>query len=108
MRGVYLRRRDALLDGLAEHCAGRLAVHNADAGLHVATLLGEGADDTAVVARMAARELTASPLSTCYVGARRRSGLLLGFGGADERRIAAATRTLGEILRAHTPARRPA
>ncbi|HEX9952308.1 MAG TPA: PLP-dependent aminotransferase family protein, partial [Rubricoccaceae bacterium] len=33
MRGVYLRRRAALLDGLERHCAGRLAVYNADAGL---------------------------------------------------------------------------
>jgi hypothetical protein len=40
------------------------------------------------------------PLSTCYVGGARRSGLLLGFGGFDERTLVAATRTLGEVLRA--------
>jgi GntR family transcriptional regulator/MocR family aminotransferase len=100
MRAVYPRRRQALLDGLVRDCAGVLAVLNADAGLHVATLLPDGVDDVEVVRRMAARGLTATALSTCYVGAAGRSGLLLGFGGSDERTLAAATRVLGEVLRA--------
>ncbi len=98
-RGVYLRRRQALLDGLARHCGGVLAVHNADAGLHVATLLPEGVDDVEVVRRMTERGLTATALSTCYAGDARRSGLLLGFGGSDEGALEAATRVLGEVLR---------
>jgi GntR family transcriptional regulator/MocR family aminotransferase len=98
MRTLYLARREALLDGLASHCDGRLTVLNADAGIHVSTQLPPGCDDSDVVRRMAARGLTASPLSSCYVGPKRRSGLLLGFGGWDERRIGAATRALGEIL----------
>jgi GntR family transcriptional regulator/MocR family aminotransferase len=99
MRTIYMGRREALLAGLARHCDGRLTVHNADAGLHVATLLPTGVDDVAVVERMIARGLTATALSTCYAGSVRRSGLLLGFGGWSERRIADATGTLGEILR---------
>lgn len=100
MRAAYLKRRDALLGGLARHCGDRLAVLNADAGLHVATLLADGLDDRDVVRRMAQRGLTATPLSTCYAGGAGRSGLLLGFGGWDERRLAEATRVLGEILSA--------
>jgi GntR family transcriptional regulator / MocR family aminotransferase len=99
MRGVYLNRRDALLTGLARHCGGRLTVHNADAGLHVTVLLAAGIDDGDVVRRMAARGLTATSLSTCYAGAARRSGLLLGFGGSTERELLEATRILGEVLR---------
>ena len=83
MRGVYLSRRDALLAGLARHCGDRVSVHNADAGLHVAVLLAGGLDDRDVVRRMAARGLTATPLSSCYAGTAGRSGLLLGFGGFD-------------------------
>ncbi len=100
MRGVYLHRREALLDGLAEHCADALGVHNADAGLHVATMLPDGVDDVDVVRRLAAHRLTASALSTCYLGRERRSGLLLGFGGFTESQLAQATRTLGQVLRA--------
>ncbi len=99
MRGVYLRRRDALLAGLARHCGDRLTVHNADAGLHVAVLLADGLDDRDVVRRMAARGLTATALSVCYAGTARRSGLLLGFGGSTERRLLEATGVLGEVLR---------
>jgi GntR family transcriptional regulator/MocR family aminotransferase len=99
MRGIYLARRDALLAGLGRHCAGLLAVHNADAGLHVPTLLPAGTDDVEVSARLAARGITASPLSTCYLGPARRPGLLLGFGGYDEPTLLAATRTMGEALR---------
>ncbi|MGF6230735.1 GntR family transcriptional regulator/MocR family aminotransferase [Inquilinus ginsengisoli] len=100
MRGVYQARRAALLDGLARHCGDRLVLHNADAGLHVAVLLPDGRDDTELVRRMGERGLTATALSTCYAGPARRSGLLLGFGGSDERRLLEATRVLGEVLRA--------
>ena len=54
MRTVYARRRDALLAGLAEHCAGTLAVLNADAGLHISTRLPPGVDDVATIARLRA------------------------------------------------------
>jgi GntR family transcriptional regulator/MocR family aminotransferase len=107
MRGVYQARRAALLDGLAQHCGDRLVVHNADAGLHVAVLLPDGLDDTDLVRQMGERGLTATALSTCYAGAVRRNGLLLGFGGSDERSLQDATRVLGEILRAQPSLRNP-
>jgi GntR family transcriptional regulator / MocR family aminotransferase len=99
MRGLYLERRNALLAGLARHCDGMLQVANADAGLHVAALLPKGMDDVDLVRRMAQRGLAALPLSACYAGRRRRSGLLLGFGGSTPRRLAEATRVLGDMLR---------
>lgn len=98
MRALYRARRDALLTGLARHCGERLTVLNADAGLHMAVLLADGLSDGQVVRRMADRGLTATPLSTCYAGGERRSGLLLGFGGSTERRLLEATRVLGQVL----------
>ena len=99
MRPLYAARRAALLAGLERHCRGLLTVHNSDAGLHMATLLRAGLDDVTVVRRMTERGLTATALSTCYTGSRRRSGLLLGFGGWDARRIGDATGALGRIVR---------
>jgi GntR family transcriptional regulator/MocR family aminotransferase len=99
MRTYYASRRAALLAGLERHCSELLTVHNADAGLHVATLLPTGIDDGDVVRRMAERNITATALSTCYADAGKRSGLLLGFGGWSERRIGDATAVLGEVLR---------
>jgi GntR family transcriptional regulator/MocR family aminotransferase len=99
MRGVYLARRNVLLDALATHCSGQLTIHNADAGLHVTALLDPDAPDVEVVRRMADRGLTATPLSSCYAGAQHRNGLLLGFGGSTERRLAEAAKVLGDVLR---------
>jgi GntR family transcriptional regulator/MocR family aminotransferase len=100
MRGIYLRRREAMLEGLARHCADVLTVVNADAGLHIPTMLSNGQRDTSVLQRMTARGLTGVVLSKCYIGPASRNGLLLGFGGFDERTLLAATRTLGQVLRA--------
>jgi GntR family transcriptional regulator / MocR family aminotransferase len=97
MRALYEKRRDALVRGLREH-AGGLMPHNSDAGLHVSAFLPKGVDDHAVVAEAARRGVEATALSTCYFGEHPRTGLVLGFGGASERRILAACRTLGEVL----------
>ena len=48
---------------------------------------------------MMRKGLTATALSSCYLGRPRETGLLLGFGGADPGTLVAATRTLGELLR---------
>jgi GntR family transcriptional regulator/MocR family aminotransferase len=98
MRDIYRRRRDALLAGLARHCAGKVTVHNADAGLHVPVWLPAGVSDLEVAQRLERRGLAAAALSTCYGGTSPRSGLLLGFGGADERTLDRATRILGDVL----------
>jgi GntR family transcriptional regulator/MocR family aminotransferase len=99
MRAAYARRREALLEGIAAHCGDLLDVFNADAGLHATTLLS-GLSDAEALRRMEVHGLTASTLSTCYLGADRREGLLLGFGGSGERELAEATRRLGQALRA--------
>ena len=99
MRGIYLQRRAALLHGLDRHCADILTVQNADAGLHVATTLPPATDDVAVVQCLAARGLSATALSSCYLGAEAQRGLLLGFGGSPEAQLVRATRMLGEVLR---------
>ena len=99
MRTLYKSRRDALLDGLEKFCADALTVHRAEAGLYLAAFLEEGHRDADVVERMKHASLWARALSSCYVSRPARQGLLLGFGGWDERRLLAATRTLGEVLR---------
>jgi GntR family transcriptional regulator/MocR family aminotransferase len=98
MRALYEKRRDALVRGLREHVEG-LTPHNSDAGLHVTTFLPKGLDDEIIVRELARRGVEATALSTCYVGENVKSGLVLGFGGASERRIIAACKTLGEVLR---------
>lgn len=97
MRAIYQARRDALITGLQHH-APMLTPHNSDAGLHVAAFLPEGVDDRALAAGPL-RALDVGPLSRCYSGRRPRPGLIIGYGGASERRIAVACRALGDALR---------
>ena len=113
MHAVYLERRHALLDGLARHCGDMLRVQNADGGLHVTVLLAEGIDDRRVVERLGEHGLVAMTLSDCFIGAPRRSGLLLGFGTSQGAKLFDATRVLGDVLRsvqrdAARPSRRAA
>lgn len=97
MRALYHARRDALLGALREF-APQLEPYNSDAGIHLTAFLPPGVDDLEVVAEAARRGLNATALSTCYAGQNPRHGLILGFGGASERRIRMAVRKLGEIL----------
>ncbi len=97
MRALYHARRDALVRGLAQH-APMLVPHNTDAGLHVSAFLPRDVDDVALANLAAEHGIDVTPLSTCYAGRGARSGFILGFGGASERRLTAACKTLGEVL----------
>ena len=99
MRGAYLERRNALLQGLERHCARFLTVHNADAGLHVAVTSSDDIDDVRLVNRLRRKGLGGLPLSTTYLGPQRRAGLLLGYGCATPQRLVDATHVLGDLLR---------
>lgn len=96
MRAIYAGRRDALVNALREHIG--LEPYNSDAGLHLSVFLPRGLDDRRVVQKALDRGVHATALSSCYVR-RPKNGLILGFGGADERRLVAAARKLGEIVR---------
>ena len=100
MRKLYQGRRDALVGAVRRELSDLVTVVGAEAGLHCAILLPPGVDDREVLRRAAAHGVTGSMLSSCYAGRRRRSGLILGFGGSDERRLREATATLAGVIRA--------
>ena len=100
MRKLYQGRRDALVGAVRRELGDLVTVVGADAGLHLSVLLPPGVDDREVLRRAAARGLTGSALSSCYAGRRRRSGLILGFGGSDERGLREAMATLASVIRA--------
>jgi GntR family transcriptional regulator/MocR family aminotransferase len=98
-RTLYLGRRNALVERLRARLGDLLTIHCADAGLHLTAFLPPGVDDREVLRLAAARGVTATALSTCYLGRRPRSGLILGFGGSDERRLGEAVETLRDVIR---------
>jgi GntR family transcriptional regulator/MocR family aminotransferase len=99
MRKLYLGRRNALVERIEARLGGLLTTCSADAGLHLAALLPRGVDDREVLHRAAARGVTGTALSSCYAGRRPQSGLVLGFGGSDERRIAGGVEVLRDVIR---------
>jgi GntR family transcriptional regulator/MocR family aminotransferase len=99
MRLLYLGRRNALVERLQARLGDLLTIHNADAGLHLSAFLPPGMDDREVLRRAARRGVTGTALSSCYAGRRTRSGLVLGFGGSDERQLRGAVDTLTDVIR---------
>jgi GntR family transcriptional regulator/MocR family aminotransferase len=98
MRSLYLSRRNALVESLQAHLENALIPYNTDAGLHLSAFLPTGVDDLEIVRSAAQRGISVGALSDCYAGRKAKSGLILGFGGADENLIDPAVRTLSKVI----------
>lgn len=99
MRNIYLERRNALLSGLVRNCGAALRVLNADGGLHVPVLFERTLDEEGLVWHLHQRGVSATTLSSCYLGPNRKQGLVLGFGAASPEALRDATKVLGDALR---------
>jgi GntR family transcriptional regulator/MocR family aminotransferase len=98
MRALYASRRCALIDACARDLPG-LRLGALDCGLNAVLALPPSIDDRAMSRRAAAEGLRVLPLSRYDPASRRRSnGLLLGYAGLPERRIAAAIGRLARVL----------
>ncbi|HKX10483.1 MAG TPA: PLP-dependent aminotransferase family protein, partial [Stellaceae bacterium] len=99
MRGLYARRRLALLDALEREAAGLLRASDApEAGLHLVAWLERPADDVAASQRALERRVYAAPLSTYYAGPERTRGFVLGFANTREDAARPAVRRLVEAI----------
>jgi GntR family transcriptional regulator/MocR family aminotransferase len=87
MRMLYMERRTALVEEIRKQMDGRLEVIGAEAGMHLVALLPKGASDVALAKKAAKSGISAMPLSSCYLKAPARGGLVLGYGGVDARQI---------------------
>jgi GntR family transcriptional regulator / MocR family aminotransferase len=101
-RLLYVGRQEALLAGLERHLARWLEGSPDSGGMHLiarpVAAIAPTFDDRAVAAAAARAGISVSPLSSCYVGRRRRHGLILGYAGTPERAIDAACATLARVL----------
>jgi len=104
MRSVHLVRRNALLAAVREHAPDVLTLGASDAGLRVVAFLRTQTDDTDVVRRALRRGLYPLALSHCYSGDDARHGLILGYGGSDERTLAGAVRKLVDVIQMRSAA----
>jgi GntR family transcriptional regulator / MocR family aminotransferase len=100
MRAIYHDRRNALVESLQKNLADTLTVLGGSAGLHITVTLNEPANDVAISAQAALQNLWLWPLSICYLGAARRQGFILGFGGIPVEEMPRAVGHLRKVLAA--------
>jgi GntR family transcriptional regulator / MocR family aminotransferase len=87
MRMLYMERRRALVKAIRLHVGHLLEVMGAEAGLHLVALLPRGINDVLVSRNAARKNISAIPLSSCYLRPPTRGGLILGYGGTNLRQI---------------------
>src|SRR6478672_4354988 len=99
MRGVYARRRSALIGALGRHAPG-VRLTGLAAGFHAVAHLPEGADEDAVVAQALRRSVGLygmAPFRAARVPAPPQ--LVVGFGLTGERAIEAGIAAVADLLR---------
>jgi GntR family transcriptional regulator / MocR family aminotransferase len=94
MRMLYAERRTALIKAIDLYMEGALEVIGAEAGMHLVALLPPGSDDAVVSKKAGEKGISATPLSSCYLNAPAKSGLILGYAGAALHQIHDGVRKL--------------
>ncbi len=98
-RLLYAARQEVLLEAAGRLLRGLLTVAPDAGGMHlVARPLAPGFDDGAATEAAAAVGVQVAPLSQCYWGEAKGTGLLLGYAGVPEGEIAAAVAKLGKVI----------
>jgi 2-aminoadipate transaminase len=96
---IYRRRRDVMLDALAEQFPREADWTNPQGGLFVWVTLPDYIDTTDLLARALEEHVAFVPGRAAYLDGRGGSSLRLNFSGVDEERIREGVRRLGEVVR---------
>jgi GntR family transcriptional regulator/MocR family aminotransferase len=99
MRMLYMDRDDALVTEINKQLGSIMEIVSAQAGMHLVGLLPDGVEDTIVWQRAARAGIASWPLSICCQRKPHRGGLVLGYGGVDQRQIQDGVKRLAAIIR---------
>jgi GntR family transcriptional regulator/MocR family aminotransferase len=99
MRTLYAVRLGALLRAVRQYGAGMLEVVEGEGSTNRVVWLPEGLDDQAVHRRLAEKGILTLALSEDMIEPQPRGGLILGFGGVDEKEIDDGVRIIAETVR---------
>ncbi|MFQ3786240.1 PLP-dependent aminotransferase family protein [Halomonas sp. A29] len=87
MRDCYRRRQALLRKALAPAVAHGLRLSEGQAGMHLVAWLGDAEHERSLVERARTEGISLSPLSSYYLAAPRRPGLVLGYAGTAEAEV---------------------
>jgi 2-aminoadipate transaminase len=96
---LYRRRRDVMLDALAEHLPREATWTHPEGGLFVWATLPDYIDTTDLLARAIEERVAFVPGRAAYVDGRGGSSMRLNFSGVSEDEIREGIRRLGEVVR---------
>src|SRR6476659_10180548 len=99
LRDLYRRRRDTMLDALAEHLPPEAAWTHPAGGLFIWATLPDYIDTTDLLARGLSRNVAFVPGRAAYLDGRGGSSMRLNFSGVDDDAIREGVRRIGEVVR---------
>jgi 2-aminoadipate transaminase len=100
LRDLYRRRRDTMLDALAEHLPAEATWTRPRGGLFIWATLPDYIDTTDLLARaLEERNVAFVPGRAAYVDGRGGSSMRLNFSGVHEDDIREGVRRIGEVVR---------
>jgi 2-aminoadipate transaminase len=96
---IYRRRRDVMLDALAEHFPREAEWTHPEGGLFIWATLPDYIDTTDLLARALDEHVAFVPGRAAFLDGRGGSSMRLNFSGVDEDQIREGVRRLGEVVR---------
>jgi 2-aminoadipate transaminase len=96
---LYRRRRDVMLDALAEHFPREAEWTHPQGGLFIWATLPDYIDTTDLLARALEEHVAFVPGRAAFVDGRGGSSMRLNFSGAGEDEIREGVRRIGEVVR---------
>jgi 2-aminoadipate transaminase len=96
---IYRRRRDVMLDSLAEHFPREAEWTHPQGGLFIWASLPDYIDTTDLLARALEERVAFVPGRAAYVDGRGGSSMRLNFSGVSEEDIHEGIRRIGEVVR---------
>ena len=96
---IYRRRRDVMLDALAEHFPREAEWTHPQGGLFIWATLPDYIDTTDLLARALEEHVAFVPGRAAFVDGRGGSSMRLNFSGVDEDEIREGIRRIGEVVR---------
>jgi 2-aminoadipate transaminase len=96
---IYRRRRDVMLDAMAEHFPREAEWTHPQGGLFIWATMPEYIDTTDLLARALQEQVAFVPGRAAFVDGRGGSAMRLNFSGVGEDQIREGIRRIGEVVR---------
>ena len=96
---IYRRRRDVMLDAMAEHLPREARWTHPQGGLFIWATLPDYIDTTDLLARALREQVAFVPGRAAFIDGRGGSSMRLNFSGVNETAIREGIRRIGEVVR---------